>query len=737
MRKERYSAGHFTGLLRICQASLRLLVVLSVFLPETASAQQRTGQAMALSDSGFVLLEQEDYQNAREVFDQALRLDRNLPSALLGIGKAWLELPQGGSRALGYLTRATVISPESMEAHYYRALAHVRLSETDFLGRSNSRQAIKSLEKVIAINPSHPDAYFLIGCIERDSFEDYGSAIEAFTKQVATRSDHVEAWQALLMAEIDIGNWDTAVSLAESTLTRNPGIVMAYPLLAAAHYKADRLEESMAVFERFFARLSEKERGVYFDLQCILTPAEQRDYAGLTDAGRSGYWTHYWRTKDPEPKTPVNERLLEHFIRVAYARIEFSDADWPWDGRGECMIRYGEAPVRLGPGHPLPTEPIDEWEFYLKQCELADRMGWQRPVFNLDAYNFTLITEGFDPWVDGSGTPERWIYTNRGLDVKFQNPVMSGNYLSSPQVESMIHLLPVMSEETEKIQTFDPQESAVTFKGPDGQTTLNYAIGIIPDDLGGFRSLTGEYAYIDAQMELYTEEWQAVAGTRDSVGHIALRPQIEVRGYPMFVHQTSLSVEPGEYLFSTYIVDRETGIRSTGDEQVSLPDYSGSDLMVSDILPAARITEVGPGRSGRFILGDLEVYPLPGRFLGQDQPLFIYFEIYNLDRDTFGGTRYSIEYVVVESTSDDGSLKRLYQGLTRLAGISRRRSVLSSEFVRSGIENDVSVHLEIDMSAPEHGVYDLIVNISDQVSGQSGSSMMTFRTLPPVPPSDR
>jgi len=733
MRTERY----FAGLLRTYQVPLLLLLLLSVFLPETASAQQRTEQAMALSDSGIVLLEQEDYQNARVVFDQALRLDRNLPSALLGIGKAWLELPQGGSRALEYLTRATVISPESLEAHYYRSLAHVRLSETDFLGRSNSRQAIKSLEKVIEINPSHPDAYFLIGTIERDSFEDYGSAIEAFTKQVATRPDHVEAWQALLMAEIDIGEWDTAVSLAESTLTRNPEITMAYPLLAAAHYKADRLEESMAVFERFFARLSDEERGVYFDLRCILTPAEQSEYEGLTDNGRSEYWTHYWRPRDPEPKTPVNERLLEHFIRVAYARIEFSDADWPWDGRGECMIRYGEAKERLGPGRPLPSEPIDEWEFHFNAIKLADRMGWPRPIFNLDAYNFTLISPGFDPGVDGSGTPEYWIYPDRGLDVKFMNPVMSGNYLSSPTVNSMIHRIPVLSEEEDKIQTFDPQESAVTFRGPEGQTTLHYAIGILPEDLGGFRSLTGAYAYIDARMELYTEDWQAVAGTRDSVGHIALRPQIEVRGNPMFVHQTSLSVEPGEYLLSTYIVDRETGIRSAGDETVSLPDYSGNDLMVSDILPAARITEVGPGRTGRFILDDLEVYPLPGRTLGKDEPLFIYFEIYNLTGDEYGGTRYSIEYVVVESTSEDGSLKRLYQGLTRMAGINRRRSVLSSEFERTGIENDVSIHLEIDMNAPPHDVYDLVVNITDLVSGQTGSSMMTFRTLPPVPPSDR
>ena len=61
--------------------------------------------------------------------------------------------------------------------------------------------------------------------------------------------------------------------------------------------------------------------------------------------------------------------------------------------------------------------------------------------------------------------------------------------------------------------------------------------------------------------------------------------------------------------------------------------------------------------------------------------------------------------------------------------------MLSSEFEQTGIKQDVSIHLEIDMSAPPHDVYDLIVNITDLVSGQTGSSLLTFRTLPPVPPS--
>ena len=58
---------------------------------------------------------------------------------------------------------------------------------------------------------------------------------------------------------------------------------------------------------------------------------------------------------------------------------------------------------------------------------------------------------------------------------------------------------------------------------------------------------------------------------------------------------------------------------------------------------------------------------------------------------------------------------------------------MSSEFNRTGVQNDERNHLEIDLSALPHGVYDLMVTITDQVSGQVVSKILTVRTLPPVP----
>ncbi len=68
-----------------------------------------------------------------------------------------------------------------------------------------------------------------------------------------------------------------------------------------------------------------------------------------------------------------------------------------------------------------------------------------------------------------------------------------------------------------------------------------------------------------------------------------------------------------------------------------------------------------------------------------------------------------------------------------MVGIRGRRSVLSSEFSRTGVQNDERSHLEIDLSALPHGIYDLMITIKDEVSNQIVSKVLTVRTLPPVP----
>ena len=66
-------------------------------------------------------------------------------------------------------------------------------------------------------------------------------------------------------------------------------------------------------------------------------------------------------------------------------------------------------------------------------------------------------------------------------------------------------------------------------------------------------------------------------------------------------------------------------------------------LALSDLELAGQIVEVGE-QAGKFQKGDLRVVPLPSKIFAKGQPVYLYYEVYNLSRDAFGQTRYRVEY---------------------------------------------------------------------------------------------
>jgi len=182
-------------------------------------------------------------------------------------------------------------------------------------------------------------------------------------------------------AALDVGEWDQAIEIGESALSLSPDSHDILPSLAAAYWKSDRADDSMDAFNRYFASVPKEERQLYFDLTPLLAPAEMNEYGTLDTEGRQSYWTQYWRARNPDPTTIVNERLLEHFIRVAFARIEFGQGTWPWDARGDFYVRYGEPDVRVDRNHPYATDLIlGDWDYYIRKRDLYEELGLMRPT---------------------------------------------------------------------------------------------------------------------------------------------------------------------------------------------------------------------------------------------------------------------------------------------------------------------------------------------------------------------
>ncbi len=170
-----------------------------------------------------------------------------------------------------------------------------------------------------------------------------GRAYDAAGKPERALDVWTRGWQALTEAgRIDLRLADALVT---ETFVRKD--TLRYDVAAAAyltlleHLDGDLPEDLLPIRARVLVPLS------------LILPDSLRDATGLTDAetaatarlpeGAGARLAAWWRSRDPLPATPRNERLIEHLERVAHATKTFGHPLAPlgFDDRAKIYIRLG------------------------------------------------------------------------------------------------------------------------------------------------------------------------------------------------------------------------------------------------------------------------------------------------------------------------------------------------------------------------------------------------------------
>ena len=180
-------------------------------------------------------------------------------------------------------------------------------------------------------------------------------------------------------------------------------------------------------------------------------------------------------------------------------------------------------------------------------------------------------------------------------------------------------------------------------------------------------------------------------------------------------HMASLDVAPGDYLLDVRlrnVLDGKVGSRRW---HLTVAPYPPDSLRLSDIQLASEITE--REKPDKFTKNGLQVIPMPARLCKRDDPVFLYYEIYNLTRDAFGATNYAVEYTV-RSGKKAGAVGRL---LRALKGGDKREQVSVGTREQVGTSGTEPSYVELDLSQVSPGEVVLTVTVHDRVSGQSVS----------------
>jgi hypothetical protein len=252
-----------------------------------------------------------------------------------------------------------------------------------------------------------------------------------------------------------------------------------------------------------------------------------------------------------------------------------------------------------------------------------------------------------------------------------------------------------------------------SFRGPGGVTDVlvNYAIPISefaqPGDVINITASAGLFV-VSPERDILAERRRTLYGLRtDQV--------VQFRETNLWVDSEELNVAPGRVDVS---VEFETTSGNTVGVQrrsVTLPDFSGTDLSVSDVLLAYRVEETPDGRpitGADIVRRGLSIMPAPWSVFSHEQPIYLYFEVYNLAMGDGGRAEYEVEAALVPKEGGSG-VSRFFRGL-----FGGGRGGVSAGLPISVASTEDGQYLILDASNQEEGLYSLRLRVRDRVSGR-------------------
>ncbi len=162
--------------------------------------------------------------------------------------------------------------------------------------------------------------------------------------------------------------------------------------------------------------------------------------------------------------------------------------------------------------------------------------------------------------------------------------------------------------------------------------------------------------------------------------------------------------------------DRDKGV-SSYHGKFKLRSFNSISLEMGDIVLASTVDR-DKKIAGRINRTDYSILPNPTGIFNEDQDLYIYYEVYNLEKDERGLTDFQ-QIIVVKKKGEEGfSIGKLAGSVLKFIGIKGNEQQIGLTSKYRTKEKDSQIYLQIDMSGYDPGNYILYVKIKDNISGK-------------------
>jgi len=476
------------------------------------------------------------------------------------------------------------------------------------------------------------------------------------------------------------------------------------------------------------------------DAAYIITEDERRAWKKLrTDEEREKFIEQFWRRRDPDPDTEVNEYLEEHFERIAYANEHFASGipGWKTD-RGRIYIMYGpphekethpsggsyERPSWEG-GGSTSTYPFEIWFYrYLPgvgsgiEIEFVDPTGTgeyriARNPFEKDAMlhvpgaGLTLNEQlGLSSKADRITGLSSFGYSGPGAraqDSPFDYLIRLTDLNRPPTVNEILEksLLESTSSPASEESALDVAARVDFFRASDDRVMTSLTIQTDNNDLQ-FKDVGGvQTARLSIYGRVTNLVGRRVTTFEDPVTTSATVEELVTMRDRKSAYQRVLPLAPGNYKVDLLIRDINSGTQQIKSIGFEVPKFAPEKLATSTLVLAVKLQTLKDQLPGMFSIGPHKVLPNVSGLYKQGQDVGIYMQIYNagIDQTTLRPS-VDVEYVLVK----DG--KEVLRQPEDWRGLSDPGQRLTLARLLPG-------------TALQPGEYEVTIRVRDRVSGQS------------------
>ncbi|MEJ2194124.1 MAG: GWxTD domain-containing protein [Ignavibacteriaceae bacterium] len=695
-----------------------IIVIISIIMFSVTYAQNSYNPVNSFHQQGLIALHENRMDEAEELFKYSSNEFSYAPSfyelAKIEYSRNTLH---SRTKARKYIQKAVWKDPKNIE---------YRLLQAKLMSFFSSKMAYDVYEEIVAINPNCVEALYNMGIIKEEefyefyksirqeqfepsvsfdffAFEDFMKAERLLLKVINHDPEKIEAYLHLSYLYEEVGEFERAIPFLREVIKIDSTNKDAYLYLGYLCYKTGRHDSSLVSYTKALQLMNEKEEENFNVNSAHL-------FVGMDEENQVKYKLlidKFWNSSDPLYLTDYNERLLEHYSRVAFSNLRFSVEDqdllgWQTD-RGETVIRYGE--------------PLNRIRF--------------RPYINAGGKTALMLKT------------DVWFYPDKVFG--FTDDYWTGNYrFSSPKWggATFSQFLYDTHSYAQDLRRINPEDYVPKFKGP----TFNVPFHLVQfkdldDDSNNNTQLYVNYAMdVTGKFEfnnkyklehkcglfILDQESNKQAEQVEEVTYLNTDRELKINDYEKYwINSIQVESKPDTEIIAFEIIRNEDEAVSTNHFEYSIKKFSNDELDMSDILLA---TDVGNSVSNKGAISrrDLKILPNPTQIFTNANNIFIYYEAYNLKLD--GNNKADFEQrITIKNAKESSVVDDIFASISNIFGSGNTDDKITLTTNYQSFEKNAQVYLQIDMNAYIPGDYIVSVTVEDKVTGEEASSETILR----------